>query len=113
MISDGEYTAKREKIINENEALERWRFVGGGQPGLVLSPFFGDARLVDAPFGGDAVLKFLCPGARAPRHHQAAVLPRFGGEFADRGFAGGSGQYREEQAAAGLGGVGAAGEECR
>jgi hypothetical protein len=80
----------------------------------VVSPLFvGDARLVDAPFGGDAVVAFLLAGFLASRHHQAATLPRFGGEFADRDFAGGSGQYREEQAAAGFGGVGPAGQKCR
>jgi hypothetical protein len=71
-----------------------------------------EALLVDAPFGGDAVLVFLCPGAGAPRHHHTAVLGWFGGEFADRDFACGSGQYREEQAAAGFGGVGPAGRRC-
>ena len=94
-------------------ASEGWRFVVGGEPLLAFSAFLGDTYLVDSSLGGDAFVALLCPGARAPRHHQAAVLPRLGGEFADRGFAGGSGQYREEQAAAGLGGVGAAGEECR
>ena len=68
-----------------------------------------EALLVDAPLGGDAFVALLCAGAGAPRHHQAAVLPRLGGEFADRDFACGSGQYREEQAAAGFGRVGPAG----
>ena len=92
--------------------LEGWWFLGGGEPGLVSSLFVGDARLVDGPFGGDAVLLFFVAGAFAPRHHHTAVLARFGGEFADRDFACGSGQYREEQAAAGFGGVGATGGGC-
>jgi hypothetical protein len=74
---------------------------------LPSSPF--EALLVYAPLGGDAFVALLCAGAGAPRHHQAAVLPRLGGEFADRDFACGSGQYREEQAAAGFGRVGPAG----
>jgi hypothetical protein len=92
---------------------ERWWFVGGCEPGLVASLFVGDPRFVGAPFGGDAVLVFLYPGAFASPHHQSATLARLFGQCADRDFAGGSRQYREEQAAAGFGGVGPVGEECR
>jgi hypothetical protein len=77
--------------------LEGWWYLGGGEPDVVLSPVFGDALFVDAAVGGDAVLEFLCAGAFAARHHQAAALGWFGGDFADGDFAGGSGQYREEQ----------------
>jgi len=82
--------------------LERWWFVGSGQPRFVLSAFLGDASLVDAPLRADTVLELLGAGAGAPQHHQPATRLRLGVQIADGDFAGDGGQDRKELAAAGL-----------
>jgi hypothetical protein len=83
---------------------EGWWFVGGGEPSLVLSLFFGNACLVDGPLGGDAILALF--GAGAVRRGIISPRPGPGSALSLRITARRrAGQDRKEHGATGFGRV--------